>query len=181
MPVERPMTFRFTSDPAMHSEHEHLWAERLRSHRTASTATKTERHGGLWKVGPETRMYYCGSCHVEFAWEPVAPGERLVVYSPETFLHTCSVCEEQYRDGSPFSERCPAMRKACSPQCADRIKRELRAEGLSSFIPSLEGMIRNATNEAVRLRALERLRLIATDEGEPFCSMARAALARLGQ
>ncbi len=165
--------FTLSRDPTEWSGHEHVWEERPT--KTAAKATHPASEGNR----RATRHCVCMLCGLQMQWDIVKGGSEVSVNPPGVFLHTCAKCGKSYRDGHPFSEDHWMGLAFCSKQCLSEVLEARRQGELKRLIPSLETMVRSATNEEVRARARERLVSIASSEGEPVSTLARQALARL--
>lgn len=168
-------TFTFVDDPRKFSDHEHFWnpAEgKLGKLGKGTDAEGKRRMGGA---------YRCELCERRMNVELVEGGSQASVYPPDTFLHTCGRCSKTFRDGHPFSEFRWIGYPFCSAACMDAVRAAQNEKELRHLIPTLELMVRNATDDGARARARERLEVIVTDEPEPLAPLAREALSRLNR
>ena len=95
------------------------------------------------------------------------------------YAHTCASCGKDFTDTDPRGERHVAGQAACSDACADKLADALRLEELGAKIDALEIAARQASNDVMRDRAVERLREIADEGSEPYRSRAKDALTRV--
>ncbi len=127
--------------------------------------------------------YRCEDCGM-VAEVQMGPGRTEHPMGPaKSYLHTCSNCGKQYRDAHPLSGL-RALRgtdgvKFCSEQCSDAAKERWRKEDTLKLIPTLEKMVKDASDEGARLRARERLEDIAADTDAELRREAQAAIDRL--
>jgi DNA-directed RNA polymerase subunit RPC12/RpoP len=100
------------------------------------------------------------------------------------YLHTCSRCGKKFRDDHPFSQlntrHADEQVKFCSEDCLLNARTGWRKHDLLQLLPTLERMVRTATDEAARNRARHALEAIADDEDDMLRIRGREALDRLG-
>jgi DNA-directed RNA polymerase subunit RPC12/RpoP len=131
--------------------------------------------------------YACDHCGLEIVGEWRARRPKGVRYrgGAPPYLHTCSRCGKKFRDGHPFSElntrHADEQVKFCSEDCLLKARSGWRKHDLLQLLPTLERMVRTATDETARARARHALEAIADDEDDMLRTRGKEALGRLGR
>lgn len=129
--------------------------------------------------------YRCVDCGAA-ATVQMGPGRTERPVGPaKSYLHTCSNCGRQYRDAHPLAGlrafRGTDEEKFCSEACSAAAKERWRKEDALKLIPTLERMVKDASDEGARTRARERLEGIAADTDAELRREAKAAIDRLSK